>query len=154
MKVKQVVLVTLTVCCLAVGPVHASAYDCTGGGEHVSWTSNMHFAQDSSGRAVWLDGRTTRSIEDVQNCPGWVRVEGWITGDPAGAMTDQNSGGIAELGSGCGGAVCGGPLMLISCTCHIHGEHQTLVDRRRLVALRKPVDSPRRQTANCHRSGL
>ena len=104
----------LTLLCGVGWPARASAdeYDCSQGGEQVSTTGVMNLIEDSTGRGVWLEAWTARSLEDKQNCPGWVRVEGWISGDPSGAQTDQGH-VVAALG-GC--QSCVGPLMVIPCT--------------------------------------
>lgn len=89
------IALTLLVLCVGIGPDRAWAYDCSRGGEGVTITSRFELMNNDPGdtiRFVYLVPRTGRTLQDYENCPGWARVEGWITGDPAGAMTDQARG--------------------------------------------------------------
>jgi len=97
MRPSDVARVTLMLM-LSLGlPATVLAYDCTKGGEHITLTSILRYWADNTGQVVYLIGETKRSVEDADNCPGWVRVEGWIEGDPNGAMVHQST-HIARLG--------------------------------------------------------
>jgi hypothetical protein len=113
-------LLTLTCVIASVWPARVYAYNCTSGGEQVSTWSTLTIVvfENPSSRAVYLKGGTTRSEEDRQNCPGGVRVEGWIEGDPNGAMVHQAP-TIASLGY----PGDGGPLMAISCAAAPYSAH-------------------------------
>lgn len=89
----------------------AWAYDCSIGGEEVTTSVDLSFGADASGRAVWLEASTSRSVSDTEHCPGWVRVEGWITGDPSGATSHQAP-TVASLGY----PSDIGAMMMIDCT--------------------------------------
>jgi hypothetical protein len=107
---KRLVLIA-TMTGLLIGDARdVAAYDCTGGGLSVAVDSVLKFAQDATARLVYLQGSTTRSVADGQNCPGAVRVEGWIEGDPAGAEVHQGT-YVGRLGSP--GDV--GPTMQVYC---------------------------------------
>jgi hypothetical protein len=82
---------------MIVWPSLASGYDCTYGGEQVARTGVMRLGYPPGGRIVILDGETSRSEEDRLACGGEVRVEGWIDGDPYGAMAHQ-AWNVARLG--------------------------------------------------------
>ena len=80
---------------LSLLSVGASAYDCTSGGEQISITSALFLFGEApdpntSQNIVWFEGITSRSPEDAQQCPGWVRIEAWIDGVPGGAVVRQS----------------------------------------------------------------
>jgi hypothetical protein len=57
----------------------AFAYDCSKGGETIATTIQFFYGASATPEAaIWLKGRTSRSLEDTQACPGLIRVEGWI----------------------------------------------------------------------------
>lgn len=85
MKLKAIVVVVAGII-VTMSPARALAYDCSIGGEQVATTHIFLYGSDHTGAAVDLRGKTTRSVEDRNQCPGWVRVEGWIDGDPNGAI--------------------------------------------------------------------
>ncbi len=89
------ILVLLGATTLSLSPGSASAYDCTIGGEQVVTRAAMELASqtpdpDTGQDFVWFEGVTSRSAEDEQNCPGWVRIEAWIVGSPQGALARQS----------------------------------------------------------------
>lgn len=91
-----VVVVGLSCFCLAS---EVAAYDCQDGGEGVVTFAQMNWlgSWDEFGRSVvYLEAKTTRSVEDGDNCPGNVRVEAWIDGGD-GAKVRQSK-YIAHIG--------------------------------------------------------
>ena len=79
----------------------AAAYNGEIGGEQLSVQSSLNILWEptpSMNGIIWVGAWTRRSNLDAQECPGWVRIEGWIIGSPDGAVVKQNEVN-ADIGS-------------------------------------------------------
>jgi hypothetical protein len=97
-------------------------YDCTIGGTEVSTSSVLYQLSEPPHPQVivYLNAKTTRSATDQANCPGWMRIEGWIDGGD-GVLVKQSTTQIVQIG----GTSSQGSMELSKVAPYVCGETHT-----------------------------